>query len=400
MSRPVHRPAAVVTATLLLLVSVAAAGAVRTATPAVAAATGAGPWAITVAGIDPLGVVTFPSGTTFRGTQVGGLSGLAWDRVGRRYLALSDDRSDIDPARFYTLGIDVSDGSLDDGDVRFRRVTTLRDPDGRPYEAGALDPEGIAVLPPPVSWLRPGRLVVASEGDAGVDPPIDPFVDRFTARGRNVGSFPVPDAFRPGPGRGVRTNLAFESLTVSPTGWNLYTATEAALVQDGPAPDVGTSSPARIVRYDVHHGTPIAQYVYVVDPVPDPPVPADAFRVNGLVELLALDEAGTLLALERAFSVGVGNTVRLFEISVADATNVHGVDDLDDVAYVPVTKRLLLDFEADLGIVPDNLEALALGVPLADGRVPLFVVSDDNFNPVQTTQFIALGLHLVGGPAG
>ena len=57
--------------------------------------------------------------------------------------------------------------------------------------------------------------------------------------------------------------------------------------------------------------------MYVVNPVAETPVPPTAFRVNGLVELLPLDGLGTMLALERSFSVGAegaGNTIWLYEI--------------------------------------------------------------------------------------
>ena len=47
---------------------------------------------------------------------------------------------------------------------------------------------------------------------------------------------------------------------------------------------------------------------------------ADAFATNGLVELIALDNGGTLLALERSFSTGVGNTIKLYEARIGDAT--------------------------------------------------------------------------------
>jgi hypothetical protein len=57
----------------------------------------------------------------------------------------------------------------------------------------------------------------------------------------------------------------------------------------------------------------------------------------------------------------------------------------------PISKTLLLDF-ADLGIAPDNLEGMTFGPRLADGRRLLVVISDNNFNPLQTTQFIALAL--------
>lgn len=64
------------------------------------------------------------------------------------------------------------------------------------------------------------------------------------------------------------------------------------------------------------------------------------------------------------------------------------------MSFTPVTKRLLLNF-ADLGLsTVDNLEGLAFGPPLADGRLPLIVVSDNNFAPNQVTQFVALAVDL------
>ena len=56
-------------------------------------------------------------------------------------------------------------------------------------------------------------------------------------------------------------------------------------------------------------------------------------------------------------------------------------------------KHLLVDM-VDLGIQPDNLEAMAFGPRLPDGRRSLILVSDNNFNPSQTTQFIVLALNL------
>ena len=53
-------------------------------------------------------------------------------------------------------------------------------------------------------------------------------------------------------------------------------------------------------------------------------------------------------------------------------------------------KTLLLDL-AQLGLRSvDNLEGMSWGAPLADGRRVLLLVSDDNFNPAQVTQLIAL----------
>jgi hypothetical protein len=207
----------------------------------------------------------------------------------------------------------------------------------------------------------------------------------------------------------VRTNLAFESLNVTPDQRDLVTAAEGALAQDGPAANLGQSSFARLLQYRLSSGRPGSEYVYVVNPVAEMPVPPTAFRVNGLVELLPLDNVATMLAMERSFSVGapgLGNTVWLYEISTRGATDVaahfslypNGVSQ-PPLSFTPVTKRLILNVEADLGIEPDNLEGMAFGPALPDGRLPLILVSDNNFAPSQATQFIVLAVELDTVPA-
>jgi hypothetical protein len=116
--------------------------------------------------------------------------------------------------------------------------------------------------------------------------------------------------------------------------------------------------------------------------------PAD----NGLVDLAGLDNGGTLLAMERSFAVGVGNTVKIFEVLTDYATDVSGYDDGVPAGYVPVDKRLILNV-GDL-VRPDNLEGMTLGPVLPDGRQSLILVSDNNFNPGQITQFILLSLDI------
>ncbi|MGF1493134.1 MAG: phytase [Microcoleaceae cyanobacterium] len=352
-----------------------------------------------VSNIELLGEVTFPTGLTFEDTEVGGLSGIVYDTDSQVYYSLSDDRSQLNPARFYTLEIDLTDGSLDEGDVAFTGVTTLLNESGEPFPEASLDPEGIALNPD-------GNLFIASEGDANAL--INPFVNEFSLDGELLSELPVPEKFFPTADQssGIRNNLAFESLNVTPDGQFLYTATENGLFQDGPASDIDQESLSRIVKYDLGTGEVAGEFVYPVDAVPNEPIPADSFRTNGLVELLATDNNGSFLALERAFSVGVGNTVKLYEVQSQGALDVSAVDDLFwEAEGIPfeidpaVSKELLIDFEADLGIVPDNLEGLAFGPELENGQQSLIVVSDNNFNDTQFTQFIALGLEFDSLPA-
>jgi hypothetical protein len=359
---------------------------------------------VTVASYELIGTTSIPTGTQFKGTEIGGLSSITYDSNRGVYYSISDDQGTIDPVRYYTLKIDVSDGRLDPGDITFVDVTSILDPSGAPYAPGSLDPEGLTLT-------REGSLYFSSEGFASRVPPVDPFIRRMNLNGFHTRSLTIPDKFLPSAAgtQGVRNNLGFESLNVTPDQQTLVTASEAALAQDGPAADVGQSSFARILEYHLSAGQPGSEYVYVDNPVAELPVPSNQFRVNGLVELLPLDNLGTMLALERSFSVGapgLGNTIWLYQIDTQGATDVSSYFSLypngasqPPISFTPVTKRLILNVEADLGIEPDNIEGMAFGPALPDGRLPLVLVSDNNFAASQSTQFIVLAVKLDATPS-
>jgi 3-phytase/alkaline phosphatase D len=339
-------------------------------------------------GLEFLGQAIVPTGTTYQGTTVGGLSSITFDRRRDVFYAVSDDPSQFQAARFYTVGLDLGDGHLTDGDVRFEDVTTLLAPGGLPYAPLSLDPEGLALT-------KDRQLVLTSEGFT--NNLIDPFVRRYSLDGSFLGSLPVPQPFLPTADHssGIRQNLAFESAGVPRNGRFLYTATENALFQDGPAATVANGSPARIVRYNLRSGRLDRQWVYETDPVAQPPVPASAFSVNGLVELLPFNNQ-FLIAMERSFSVGVpgtGNTIKLYKLALPGATNVNGASsvagELDRIR--PARKTLLLDLD-ELGIPLDNVEGLTLGPRLPDGRRSIVLVSDNNFAASQFTQFLLFAL--------
>lgn len=347
-------------------------------------------------GVELVGTVEIASGVEFAGTVVGGLSGLTFDAERGVYYAVSDDGGEHGPPRFYTLRIDLGDGRLDPGDVAVEGVTALLEPAGAPFAAGSVDGEGIA-------WVPGSGLFVSSEGR--VDDGVPPFVRRFDLDGRQRGSLPLPGYYLPdaGAGVGVRHNLAFESLTATPDGSLLLTATENALAQDGPEADLDAGSPARILAYDLSTGVPVAEWIYPVEPVALPPQPADSFRVNGLVELLAVDRF-TLLALERAWSAGAGHKIKLFRVSLAGATGILARPTIADLGdrLRPVAKTEVADLTAMLaaaGIAADNLEGLAWGPPLADGRRTLIVVADDNFSSFAGGNQRNLVLALALGPS-
>jgi len=331
-----------------------------------------------------LGQAIVPTGTTFAGTTVGGLSSIAYDPARGVFYSLSDDQSQLSPARFYTLGVDVSDGRLDNGDARFLGVTTLQAPDGQPYAPLSLDPEGLTLT-------KSGELVVTSEGIAARG--ISPWVRRYALDGTFLGELPVPDAFQPtSAAHGVRQNLAFEAAAVAPDGRHLFVGMEGALVQDGPAATLAGGSPSRILRYNLASGRLDRQYVYVTDPVAEPPVPATNFSVNGLVELLPFNSE-FMLSMERSFSVGApgtGNTIKLYSVAFPGADDVNGVESIGGNVRT-VRKTLLLDLRT-LGIPLDNVEGMTIGPNLPDGRRSLVLVSDNNFAASQFTQFLLFAL--------
>ncbi|WP_192499311.1 esterase-like activity of phytase family protein [Skermanella pratensis] len=344
-------------------------------------------------GLEFLGIATLPAGFRVEGTEVGGLSGLAWNQATGSYHAISDSRGgETGAPRFHTLDLDLSDGRLADGDVAVTATVTLTAPDGLPFPDGAADPEGIALS-------AGGTLFIASEGDAANRVP--PFVAEFGLDGRQLRSLEVPRKFLPdGDGaQGVRNNLAFESLTLTPDNRTLYSATENALAQDGPQAGLDRGSPARILAFDTASGRVKAEYLYLTEAIAAPPKTDGGFALSGLVELLALDDHGTLLALERSFGTGAGHAIKLFEVRIGDADDISGIHGLAGrPAPGPVTKELLLDL-SKLDVPLGNVEGLALGPVLPDGRQSLILVSDNNFSQTRTTQFLGFALDLPGGAA-
>jgi hypothetical protein len=333
-----------------------------------------------------LGQQIVPHGYEYAGTRVGGLSGIDYDPTQQRFVLISDDRSEHQPARFYTLELDLAAFNRReqpgfDG-VRFTGVTTLRTSAGLAHDEGTVDPESIRFS------LTSGRRLWTSEGNAKRG--IPPMLEEVGADGTALRRFEIPPYYLPTRERGVRDNLSFESLAVDAISGRLYVGTENALQQDGPTSDLNQPSASRLLVFDGRSGERLAEHVYQVDAVTMPPPLPLMFRTNGLVELLGGE--GMLLALERAYTQGVGNSARIYRLDLADASNVAGMDTLVGKAYRPVRKTLLLDL-GTTGIHLDNLEGMTWGPRMPNGQRSLIFVSDDNFSSRQVTQFLAFELN-------
>jgi hypothetical protein len=330
--------------------------------------------------INFIGRAIFPTGSPFQGTEMGGLSSITYDAQKQVYYAISDDRSSKAPARFYTLKINWQSGKLEKEQVNFTGVTTLLDENGKSFPELSLDPEGIA--------FTGNSVFVSSEGD--VDRQINPFIKEFSIEGKLLKTLAIPELFLPDDkgSKGIRNNLSFESLTLTPDRKYLFTATENALLQDGAVASLETGSPCRILRYDAVSGNPEASFLYITEPLPAGANPVGKLTRNGLVDLLAIDD-NRLLSLERAVSLETGTTIRIFEISLEKGDRIEALESLQNrISEVsPAQKRLLLDLET-LKIPLDNIEGLTFGPALADASRGLILVSDNNFSPLQETQIL------------
>ncbi|MEM7483033.1 MAG: esterase-like activity of phytase family protein [Acidobacteriota bacterium] len=330
--------------------------------------------------LELIGYAELPTGTLFHGTEVGGLSGLTFDSKGQVYYAISDDRSEHAPARFYTLALDLTAESFDEGNLRILAVTTLQQ-NGEPFAEDTLDPEGIA-------WVPGQGIFISSEGNARKA--IAPFVRRFDRTGEQIAELPVPEKFLPDGNRtyGVRNNLGFEGLSFDPETRLLWVATENALAQEDAKADLDRPSSVRLLAYDLAAGGTPREVHYRVDPVAEEPSPFDDYRTAGLVELMASGD-GRFLFLERSYSAGAGTTVRLYQASLDQAPDISSLPMAE--AGSPVEKSLVADLDT-FGVPMDNLEGMALGPRLGDGRRFLVVVSDNNFLPEQRNLIMVFAL--------
>jgi hypothetical protein len=96
-----------------------------------------------------------------------------------------------------------------------------------------------------------------------------------------------------------------------------------------------------------------------------------------------------MLVLERSYSMGVGSSIRIYEIDTRGASDTLAQPHLRAGEFQPVPKRFIADF-AQLGLSRiDNTEGMCWGPRLPNGHRSLVVVSDDNFSARQVTQFAA-----------
>lgn len=338
-------------------------------------------------------------GAEIESSEIGGISAVSYLPETGRWLALSDARV---VSRFYELEVDYDGTKLR---VEPRGVTPLRDREGRTFTEDALDPEGMARMP----W---GNFLVSTEPNTRRQPVEQAKLLEVEPSGALVRYIEIPGKFivtGSPPDHGLRHNLGFEALGLSPDETELLVGTEGSLLQDGPAADFSHAGLCRILVYRVGNKdlSPEAEYVYPIGPFAREPGFVGEQEVSGgLVELVVLSNERAL-SLERVFVRELSGYqrdvihARVYEIGLSEASDVRGVSSLlEHRDFRPVTKKLVLDFDDILPALSrdypklDNLEAMGLGPALPDGGRALLLASDDNFRKTQRTQFLLF--HLKG----
>jgi len=336
----------------------------------------------------------------FENTQVGGLSGLAYDRINDIFYAVSDDRSDFAPARFYALKLKFNKQKEHPKlkNVEVIGVNFLKNKQGNTYPKGEVDPEGIALT-------GDRTVLISSEGVTSKK--IPPFIDEFDLlSGKWIRSLPIPSRYLLAPEendpksakkefkaqelQGVRDNLGFESLTVVRDSigdpYRVFTITENALAQDSQPDDQPSES--RFLHYLVGNIAPliIAEHRYPLEAMV---APVTQIGVN---EIISIDRGGHFLTLERSNGTS-GLSAKIWQIATGSATDTSTIKSFRVRPNArSIRKKLVLDL-ATLGIKLDNLEGMAIGPRLADGSQSLVLVSDDNFSDNQFTQFLLFRLN-------
>ncbi|MES2258648.1 MAG: esterase-like activity of phytase family protein [Pseudomonadota bacterium] len=360
---------------------------------ALAACGGADPEA-TVGSLRLIGEQRIALKQNFNNSVVGGLSGIDYDPVSGNWIMISDDKSDLSPARYYTAKLTYDQNAF--SAVALTDVTYFKQADGSYYPnkvqfaanggvGAVVDPESIRFDP------KDRSIWWTSEGDRTLN--LQPFVRHIQADG-TLATLPTPAMFSVSPTqtKGSRLNLSYEAMTFSADGESLWMALEGPTYEDGTPPTASAGALTRISRYD-RAGKMLAQYAYNLSAVPGAPAAGGAAE-NGVSEMLAINSHQFLL-LERGVvqgAAGLQFLLRIYEIDTDGATDVSSLPSLAGASVTPVGKRLVLDLnQAGLPKV-DCIEGISWGPTLPNGNRSIVLVSDDNFDAFgvkQVTQLLA-----------
>ncbi|NII84941.1 esterase-like activity of phytase family protein [Pedobacter sp. SG908] len=332
-----------------------------------------------------------PLNPIFQNTVVGGLSGIDYDAKQNQYYMISDDPSQHSPARIYTAQIDIRENKIDT--VRVTGVTYMLQENGKQYPQYGIDksvkPDGESVRYNPLTkqllWSSEGERLFR-KGDTTI---VQPGLTFISTEGKFLDTIPMPKGFYfTKTESGPRKNALFEGLTYADQYKTLYASLEEPLYQDGPqAAFEYDKALTRILKFDIATKKNIGQYAYNLDAMPVKPTVENDWNVNGISEILAINNH-TLLVMERAWAKGHDDHtfIKLYLVDLNGAEN-----EINNASFLknpprPLTKKLLFDFDS-LNRHIDNFEGVTFGPKLPNGHYSLIFCVDNNFGKFQVQQF-------------
>ncbi|HEX4226961.1 MAG TPA: esterase-like activity of phytase family protein [Pseudonocardiaceae bacterium] len=307
----------------------------------------------------------------YHGTEIGGLSSLAYDARSGAWVSAVDNNG-TDPARIW-LFRDLNHPSV------VRDPLVLRKPDGTAYNGQNSDNEGLAVLP---------------DGDYLVSSETEPSIRIYGRDGVQKASLPIPARFAvtgTTPAGQATSNATLEGLTIAPGGREIIAAMEGALSGDVSAAGDASAHRFLVYRADAHGQWRLSKQIdYHTDP---------GMRVP---EVAAYGE-NSFVVEEAQFNAATGNAVKLFAVTGLNrAPDVSAVDNLSQApAGDAVGKKLVADLvtcpslgakakETQANPLLDNFDGMAITGRGPFGLTGISMISDDNFSATQTTRVLNL----------
>lgn len=292
-----------------------------------------------------------PHDQAFQKTKIGGLSGITRGLQVDEYLVVADKPN----ARYYTVTIN------EEFEIAFQGLTYTLPKKG--------ENESLRIHP------ATKVLYIADERN------------RKTSLLKNQLDGQSPDVIKlPKKFKKMRQNSGFEGMTFSDDGKRLFLGLESALITESNCGITDkVSGITRILELDLA-GKAVAEYAYPLLNLAN-----KGLSGNGLTELLHWKE-DLLLVLERAyFPILKKNSIRIYLINLAEADNIQHLNicDLPDDTKI-LHPILLFDFEK--AISEGQLKRIdnAEGMCWSHDKSQLIIVTDNNFNASQETQFVQL----------
>ncbi|ERT07193.1 esterase-like activity of phytase family protein [Lyngbya aestuarii BL J] len=339
--------------------------------------------------LDFLGEYSLTQPTQFNNYSIGHLSGITYALPGYNkstaegiyFYALADDQKE-NLARFYTLKFDLTSAAQTSlNQITIENETQLKDQSGQPLSLTTTHPKSLTFSPR-------NSLFIATENR--VEDQSLPLIGEFDLEtGKLRNTIPIPPNYIPTieDGKqqlGISANSGFKSMTIAPDGFSpggkdpfrLFTSTETSLVQDT---DTDGATKLRILHYVIADRSSflVSENLY--------PLEADETSPPQLVDIVALNQGGYFLSLERS-----SNSGQIYQVFTGDSTDTSRIASLrGELRKVqPMRKKLLFEFNP-LNISVNSLTSMTLGPRLASGGQSLVLMSEDDN---KTPQFLLFSL--------